>query len=89
MNRNEIIKQRISESLPKYRAVMTRAYSGKASPRSAIKAQCLICVGYERASITACAGFSCPLWEYRPYQAGADDDKDAEAGGLASATRTE
>jgi hypothetical protein len=76
--RNDVVKERIAEALPMYRGVMKKAFEGKASPRGAIKAQCLICVGYERAAITACTGFSCPLWEYRPYQVGEDSEIDAE-----------
>jgi hypothetical protein len=47
---------------------LTRAFSGSASPRAAIKAQCLVCVGYDRNSIKNCTGYSCPLWAYRPFQ---------------------
>ncbi len=70
--REDVVKQRVSECLPMYKGTMQKAYDGKASPRGAIKAMCLHCVGYQRADITACTGFSCPLWQYRPYQAGED-----------------
>ncbi len=50
-----------------YRTIMQKAYNGTAAPRSASKAQCLACVGYERLMVTRCTGFSCPLWAYRPY----------------------
>lgn len=68
MNRAESIKQQVSDAGPLYRALMHKAYNGTASPRSAIKAQCLICVGYVRDDVTHCTGHSCPLWAYRPYQ---------------------
>ena len=45
-----------------------RVYAGKASPRTAIKAQCLECVGFERAAITGCTAYACPLRNLRPYQ---------------------
>ena len=48
---------------------LRRAFTGSASPRSAIKAQCLVCVGFVRSDITNCTGWSCPLWKYRPFQA--------------------
>jgi hypothetical protein len=48
--------------------ILTRAFSGAASPRAAIKAQCLTCVGYDREAIKNCTGWSCPLWMYRPFQ---------------------
>lgn len=52
---------------------LTRAFSGDASPRQAIKAMCLTCVGYERSAITNCTGWSCPLWAYRPFQKDAEE----------------
>jgi hypothetical protein len=51
---------------------LARAFSGAASPRAAIKAQCLQCVGFDRNEIKNCTGWSCPLWSYRPFQE-ADD----------------
>jgi hypothetical protein len=60
MNRNGIPKL--------YRSGYERALSGKASPRQAIKAFCLECVGYERNEITQCADTGCPLYHYRPFQ---------------------
>lgn len=47
---------------------LARAFSGTASPRTAIKAQCLQCVGFDRDSVKNCTGWSCPLWAYRPFQ---------------------
>ena len=44
------------------------AWAGKCSPRRAIKAQCLECVGFDRQAITECMGWACPLWHFRPYQ---------------------
>ncbi len=68
MTRDNQIKQQIAQAGQLYRPVMLKAYKGTASPRSAIKAQCLICVGYKRDEVSHCTGFSCPLWAYRPYQ---------------------
>ena len=66
--REERVKQAIADASPLYRTIMEKAYASTASPRSAIKAQCLICVGYDRVAVTHCTGHSCPLWAYRPYQ---------------------
>ena len=66
--REELVKQAIADASPLYRTAMAKAYSGTASPRSAIKAQCLHCVGYIRDDVTHCKGFSRPLWANRPYQ---------------------
>jgi hypothetical protein len=50
------------------KAHFAAAWSGKASPRRAIKAQCLDCVGFDRAEITGCTAYACSLWNFRPYQ---------------------
>ena len=68
MTRDERINQQVEEAGQLYKPVMLKAYEGTASPRSAIKAQCLICVGYKRDDVSHCTSFSCPLWAYRPYQ---------------------
>jgi hypothetical protein len=44
------------------------AWAGKCSPRRAIKAQCLECVGFERKAITECTSYGCSLWMFRPFQ---------------------
>lgn len=51
-----------------HRKLFQRAWAGKASPRATIKAFCLDCVGFERAAVTGCTAFACPLWPLRPYQ---------------------
>jgi hypothetical protein len=83
LTRDEVINKRTAEAGQLYRGTMAKAYAGTCSPRSAIKAQCLICVGYDRGAITACTGYSCPLWAYRPYQieGGSDSRNDASAPG--------
>jgi hypothetical protein len=70
MNRDDVVKKRVAEAGTLYRTIMLKAFNGDASPRRAIAAQCLICVGYIRESVTTCSGYSCPLWKYRPYQNG-------------------
>ena len=40
------------------------------SPTSAVKAFCAECVGWVRNEVTHCTATACPLWPYRPYQAG-------------------
>jgi len=44
------------------------AWAGKCSPRRAIKAQCLECIGFDRQAITDCTCYACSLWEFRPFQ---------------------
>jgi hypothetical protein len=57
---------RLAEAPDLYRAQYKRALDGKASPRVAIKAFCLECVGYVRKDVTNCTAYACPLYEYRP-----------------------
>ena len=70
--RNEIREKRvaavISGAPESVKKSLAGAFSGSVSPRAAIKAQCLVCVGYDRAAIRDCSGYSCPLWAYRPFQ---------------------
>jgi hypothetical protein len=62
------VAKMISEAPESAKGTLTRAFSGVSSPRTAIKAMCLTCVGYDRESIKNCTGWSCPLWAYRPFQ---------------------
>lgn len=52
----------------KYRTNHTKALEGACSPRQAIKAQCLVCCGFQTAEVAECATWRCPLHAYRPYQ---------------------
>lgn len=67
MTREERIQKVISEAPESTQNTLSRAFSGSASPRAAIKAQCLTCAGFDRETIRNCTGFSCPLWMYRPF----------------------
>jgi hypothetical protein len=73
-------KETIADASPMYRGLLTKALDGTASPRGAIKAFCLRCVGYIRQDVTDCTAVNCPLHQYRPYQGAQDTDSDAEAG---------
>ena len=59
---------------PLYEGIVKRAKRGTASPRQAIKAFCLTCVGFIRKDIKNCTADECPLHKYRPYQDDADAD---------------
>jgi hypothetical protein len=67
MTREDTVTSVISEAPESAQNTLRRAFSGDASPRQAIKAQCLTCTGFLRESIKNCTGFSCPLWLYRPF----------------------
>lgn len=66
--RQDQVAKQLATCSPMFRPIMVKAYDGSASPRKAIKAMCLECLSYDRAAIRGCTGYSCPLWEYRPYQ---------------------
>ena len=55
---------------PAFRNAYLKAVTGRATPRSVIKANCQFCVGYESVSqrIRECGSTKCPAWLYRPYQ---------------------
>jgi hypothetical protein len=67
MTREATVERMISEAPESAQNTLTRAFSGSASPRQAIKAQCLTCTGFSRETIKNCTGFACPLWSYRPF----------------------
>jgi hypothetical protein len=68
MNREERIVRVIADAPTAARNTLREAFSGSASPRKAIKAFCLACVGYDRQEIKSCTSWGCPLWKYRPFQ---------------------
>ena len=76
-------QRRLADATPMYRGVIRMAYTlqpaNKASPRMAIRAFCLQCVGYVRNDITNCTATACPLWHYRPYQPGDPDEPEEGA----------
>ena len=77
---NEDQKRRLADAPVLYRPIIREAYTlspaRRASPRRAIKAFCLQCVGYVRKDVTECTAIACPLWHYRPYQAGDEPEDD-------------
>ena len=68
MTRDQAIADRARQMLPMYREPYLRTTTGKASPRAAIKAHCLECMGWVRAEIPVCTSTACPLYAYRPYR---------------------
>lgn len=61
-------RQYIADAPESSRGALEAAFSGTASPRAAIKAKCLSCVGFHRPSITGCTAVLCELYSYRPFQ---------------------
>jgi hypothetical protein len=65
--------ERLSRWLVLHQNLVRRCWSGKASPRQAIKCQCLDCVGEDRPAIAECRDRCCPLWRFRPFQTKAEN----------------
>ncbi len=60
------VSRRLAQIPDLYRATYLKALSG--SKTAAVKAQCLECVGWQRAEVTRCTDDGCPLFNVRPYQ---------------------
>jgi hypothetical protein len=71
-NAREKTAQRIAQcraEMPKlYRKLYDRVMFGEASPREAIKMQCLECYGHTRTETQKCNNYLCPLYHHRPYK---------------------
>ncbi len=67
-NDQQRIVQRRADMPRQYRKLYDRVMVGKASPRQAIKMQCLECWGWVRTETAKCDNYACPLFRYRPYQ---------------------
>lgn len=65
--RRPAVENRLSQMPKTYRNTYLRAVGGK-SPRAAIKAFCLECVGWQREEVVRCTAPACPLYTYRPFQ---------------------
>lgn len=60
----------IGRDAPSKRKLFEKVFRGEASPRQAIKAFCLECIGFEIDEIRRCSAPTCPLRAYRPYMNG-------------------
>ena len=65
----QMSRERVVREAPESaKGCLKRAFSKDGSRANAIKAFCLVCVGYERLQVKNCSARHCPLWEYRPFQ---------------------
>ena len=69
----ELKDKEVARTLPRYKRIIERALNGEGSPRAAIKARCLQCVGELREEIRRCTAPHCALYEFRPYQNDTED----------------
>ena len=58
----------VSEQAPSKVKLFERVFEGTASPRQAIKAFCLECIGFNHEAIRECTAPACPLFNNRPFQ---------------------
>ena len=59
---------RLETTPDRYKGHFVASWAGKCSPRRAIKAQCLECVGFDRREVAECTNWACALWHFRPFQ---------------------
>lgn len=62
----------VQSDAPGKAALFRKVYTQKVSPRHAIKAFCLQCCWMDEPAIRECTAPECPIWDFRPYQAGAN-----------------
>jgi hypothetical protein len=63
-NNWSLIEQRAKEFPQAYRGHYLRAMQGK-SRQAAIRANCLICMGFNASEVQRCTALACPLFAYR------------------------
>ena len=61
------ISKRWADVPIKYQKLYERCMTATASPREAIKMQCLECWAWVRTETELCDNYSCPLYRYNPY----------------------
>lgn len=66
-NQQQEIEKRLAQIPVSSRNTYLRAMKGR-SLKTAIKAQCLECVGWIREEVEKCTDLGCPLYPYRPFQ---------------------
>jgi len=59
------MQKRLDEMPDIYRKTYQRAMRGR-SLKTAVKAQCLECVCWQREEVKLCTDLGCPLYPYRP-----------------------
>jgi hypothetical protein len=50
-----------------WKGILSRSWVST-SRKTAIKAFCGECIGFDRQAITDCTAYACPLWHLRPFQ---------------------
>ena len=68
MKAEQRIKEHRTDVPRKYRKLYDKVMRGEASPREAIRLQCLECWAYIKTETELCDNYACPLYAYRPYK---------------------
>lgn len=62
-------QEKFLESVPQSSVrIVTRAFERTGGRANAIKAFCLVCLGFSRNDIRECTAHTCPLHPWRPFQ---------------------
>lgn len=64
----EAYSTRLKTMPERYKPLYFTVISSAGSPKSAIKAFCLECVGWNPDEVRNCQGYACPLYMHRPYK---------------------
>lgn len=65
--RTQMLRQVRNDASGRVR-LFERIFSDQASPREAIKGQCLACCWMDEAAIGEGCATACPLWDFRPFK---------------------
>ena len=66
-----VIKTRLAEiqkHTPKLHPLFFRVYAGQTGLTEAVKAKCLDCGCWQIDEVRNCTIFTCPIWDFRPFQ---------------------
>lgn len=79
MSDKDEIREKVLTGVPtSCKGIVQSAREKKASPRAAIKANCLQCSGSVRDEVRNCQVVACALFEYRPYQTAGEQEGEQE-----------
>lgn len=61
----EYINTQVPES---YKRIVAKCFAGKGTPKELMKANCMICIGFERKEVAACTAQLCVFHTSRPWK---------------------
>jgi hypothetical protein len=81
LGRDDRVAKVIADAPVSARGILVRALDGTGGRKNAIAAMCLYCTGYDRETVRSCTAWSCPLWQWRPFQPAAETPVKSGVGG--------